>query len=299
LEQPARPLTVAQLRSQATALAAAGAMPPIAGSAVLRVDGRVRAVASAAFGPYTATVDSVSLCRIHCGGVEGVLVALAGGNFKDAACCVASATVAATFHEMFARAQLYEADIPTLLRRAMLNANEQVHELSLGPIGDVPTGTAVGTRKSLKGIGAAVTALAVLPHRAWVAHIGDGRAFLLRAKDARQLTVDHTLFHDPGYRARAQALAPGDASQIVLRVLGGKAAPEFDVTRVDLRPGDRLVLGNAGVSLSLAQWMDLERAPTAEDGISLASEQLTDSCMGPPPTIAVVDILGEGRSTGG
>jgi hypothetical protein len=287
------PLTLERLSDRIAALIASGAMAPIAGSAVLRAGSLISVTARLDRGVYTQTVDSVSVKRIACAGVEGLGIALAAGNFKDDACCIASAAIALAFYECFDSPTIFEPDIPTLLRRGMLTANDYVLQLALAPLGDWRPGTAVGARASLKGIAAAATVAVALPHRAWIAHIGDNRGFLVRGQDARRLTVDHTLVFEGAYSA---AVEPDPSSrfdradQAVLRVLGLCAMPQFDVTRIDLLPGDRLLLGNAGLSKTLAASLDTTRVPIAADAVVAAFQELSSCRTGAPPTLAVIDV---------
>ena len=82
-------------------------------------------------------------------------------------------------------------------------------------------------------------------------HVGDSRAYLLRAGELRQITTDHTYVQhlvETG-RLSDQARATHPWRNVVLRSLDGDpegSAP--DITRLDVRIGDRLLLCSDGLT---------------------------------------------------
>jgi len=101
----------------------------------------------------------------------------------------------------------------------------------------------------LTGMATTCTALLVDGRSGIVAHVGDSRAYLLRAQDVRQLTADHSLVSE---LARRGSLTPAEVEthaqrHILTRALG--AAPAVDVDLIDepLRPGDVVVLATDGL----------------------------------------------------
>ena len=103
---------------------------------------------------------------------------------------------------------------------------------------------------SAAGMGTTCTALAVEGSTAHLAHVGDSRAYLLRAGRLTQLTDDHTLVaalvHD-GVLKPEQA-ATDDRRHVILRALGVGDAVSADRLEVELRPGDRLLLCSDGLT---------------------------------------------------
>lgn len=107
-----------------------------------------------------------------------------------------------------------------------------------------------GTGEPFDFAGAA-TAVAIYlePPRAWVAHVGDCRATLVRGPDVRALTRDHRLIEDliaAGHLTRAEA-ASSPHKNVITRALGIGQRPTVDVQEVAVAPGDRLVLTTDGV----------------------------------------------------
>jgi len=100
------------------------------------------------------------------------------------------------------------------------------------------------------GMGTTCTAVAVEGSVAHLAHIGDSRAYLLRAGRLTQLTEDHTLVaalvHDGVLTA--QDAATDDRRHVILRALGVGDAAKADRLEVELRPGDRLLLCSDGLT---------------------------------------------------
>jgi len=98
----------------------------------------------------------------------------------------------------------------------------------------------------------ATTLTAVVAHenRFHLVHVGDSRAYLLRGDDLTQLTADHTLVQsliDDGLLSE-QGAADFAFRSVVLRAISGEAPVEPDVRRLDLSPGDRLLLCSDGLS---------------------------------------------------
>lgn len=98
-------------------------------------------------------------------------------------------------------------------------------------------------------MGTTVTAVVVLPGRAVVAHVGDSRAYLLRAGGIRQLTKDHTWVSD---QVEHQVITPEMAQghplkNVVTRSLGTGDNATLDVKEIRVRPGDRLILCTDGL----------------------------------------------------
>lgn len=100
------------------------------------------------------------------------------------------------------------------------------------------------------GMGTTVVGCLVLdPTRAVVAHVGDSRAYLLRNGRIQMLTRDHTIVEELVDRG---LLAPDEAERhpyknVLSRNLGAKPDAKVDVSEVELKPGDRLMLCSDGL----------------------------------------------------
>lgn len=107
------------------------------------------------------------------------------------------------------------------------------------------------TQQELNGMGTTCTALALKGDQVLVAHVGDSRAYLVRAHRAKQITSDHSLVAQ--LVARNQ-LSPEEARSdprrnVVTRSVGVGPEVEVDVVAVGepLKGGDTLVLCSDGL----------------------------------------------------
>lgn len=106
---------------------------------------------------------------------------------------------------------------------------------------------------SLKGLATTLTGIALDGERAALVHVGDSRAYLLRAGGLTRLTRDHTYVQrlvDDGYLAPAGVAAHPWRHVITRSLNGGVIAedeqPEF--SELALMAGDRLIICSDGMS---------------------------------------------------
>ena len=104
---------------------------------------------------------------------------------------------------------------------------------------------------ALRGMGTTLTAARSLGRDLLITHVGDSRAYLLRAGGLHRLTRDHTyaqLLVDTGQ------LAPGDVAgsrhrHVLTNALGGSSEDvQVDTDRLQLEDGDRLLLCSDGLT---------------------------------------------------
>lgn len=95
--------------------------------------------------------------------------------------------------------------------------------------------------------GTTLTAVTIAGASALVTHVGDGRAWLVRHQEVRQLTHDHTVV--AALMEAGQLTAEEARSHRHRNLLNRALAPGVvpDEARLELRPGDRLVLTTDGV----------------------------------------------------
>ncbi|HVW33493.1 MAG TPA: Stp1/IreP family PP2C-type Ser/Thr phosphatase, partial [Acidimicrobiia bacterium] len=161
---------------------------------------------------------------------ERRLYAVADGMGGHRAGEVASATAIETLQDAYRRGEA--------LDRAVVSANAAVFAKAADDV-------------ALRGMGTTMTALAVeADGTALFGHVGDSRAYLMRDGAVSQVTVDHSLVEQ---LVREGRLSPEEAAHhpqraIITRALGVDAAVEVDTYRVDLQPGDRLLLCSDGLT---------------------------------------------------
>ena len=108
-----------------------------------------------------------------------------------------------------------------------------------------------GPRGRRGAMGTTLTALVIRAGVAYLAHVGDSRAYLVNGRRIRQLTADHSrvaVLVARGVISETEAEHHPDA-HIVLRALGIGAEVDVDaIGPLRLRPADRLVLCTDGLS---------------------------------------------------
>lgn len=125
----------------------------------------------------------------------------------------------------------------------------------LGPTDRVAAGNRaireeVARDPGLEGMGTTMTLLKVEDDIATIAHIGDSRAYLLRDGELQQVTEDHTVAAE--YVAQGQ-LSPEEAAShpqrhMLVRTLGLTRFVNVDEVKVDLAPGDRVLMCSDGLT---------------------------------------------------
>jgi protein phosphatase len=167
---------------------------------------------------------------------RGSLALVADGMGGHAAGEVASAIAADVVREIY-----YDLDgpVPGVLASAFSVAHRAILEYA-------------EAHPECKGMGTTCTALAFRDGHAWLAHIGDSRAYLLRDRTLTQLSQDQTLV--------AKLVSEGSMTQqeadqspmhnVILQALGAnpQIKPMIASKGIKLYPGDVLILCSDGVS---------------------------------------------------
>src|SRR5256886_7758395 len=160
--------------------------------------------------------------------VEPPLFAVADGMGGHRGGDVASKLALETVEQLFHRRT-------GTLSEQVRRANQAVFERSKGD-------------RRVTGMGTTLTA-ALLPGDALrLAHVGDSRAYLLRAGSLRQLTTDHTLV---ARMVKAGEITPAEAEvhphrNVLVRALGTEPDVPLDEQDVGLLDGDRPLLVSDG-----------------------------------------------------
>jgi protein phosphatase len=123
------------------------------------------------------------------------------------------------------------------LRKAFVEANLSIHNRGQ-------------QNPEFEGMGTTGTALLIRPEGAWVAHVGDSRAYRVRAGQIEQLSYDHSLHWE---LARRQQINPsqlqGIPSNVIVRSLGPEPLVQVDIEGPHpIQDGDTFVLCSDGLS---------------------------------------------------
>ena len=167
--------------------------------------------------------------------VEAPLYAVADGMGGHKGGDVASSLALETVEAMFREGDGTLAD-------QVREANRAVHERSIAD-------------QKVRGMGTTLTAVTITGSDARFVHVGDSRAYLLRAGDLRQVTSDHTLVArmvKAGEISREEA-AVHPHRNVVTKVVGTEATVAVDESTVPLLDGDRLLLCSDGLTGMVAE----------------------------------------------
>jgi protein phosphatase len=146
-----------------------------------------------------------------------------------------------------AAAEAFDRDLPsgapeTFLRETIEAANREIHELAR----DDP---------SRAGMGTTITAVVVNAGSDEVAigHVGDSRAYRLRAGKLERLTRDHSLVEEMRRKGQLTDAQAEDHPQrsIITRALGPEPEVEVDVQTVPASPGDVFLICSDGLTTML------------------------------------------------
>ncbi len=168
--------------------------------------------------------------------VRGALALVADGMGGHAAGEVASAIAADTIRRLYYARDGAPGDV---LQAAFAAANEAIYRRGMAD-------------PACAGMGTTCTVLAWRDGAAFLAHIGDSRAYLLRDGRLQQISEDHSLVAQlvrDGALTEEQA-AKSPQRHVILRALGTEpiAAPAVWSQGMPLCPGDVFVLCSDGLS---------------------------------------------------
>lgn len=129
------------------------------------------------------------------------------------------------------------ATVSALLVQALQQANRAIrHAGDLDP--------------TLRRMGTTTTSVLFAGARAFIAHVGDSRAYLLRHGVLQQLSQDHSFVAE---QVRAGLITPAQADKspyrnVITRSVGVADVVDVDASAVDLVDGDTFVLCSDGLS---------------------------------------------------
>jgi protein phosphatase len=106
---------------------------------------------------------------------------------------------------------------------------------------------------ALQGMGTTVVSFLLKNHVGAVAHVGDSRAYRLRAGKLELLTQDHTWVNEQvmaGYLSADQA-RDHPLKNVVTRALGGESDVVVDVREIEVQGGDRFLFCSDGLTTML------------------------------------------------
>jgi protein phosphatase len=141
------------------------------------------------------------------------------------------------------------------------------------------------------GMGTTTTLALVLDGEAYIAQVGDSRAYLVRGMEATQLTKDQSFVQrliDAGRMTKKEA-EQSEHRNIILQALGPEERVVSDLYRVTLQSGDFLVLCSDGLSNQVPA-EEISRITRGSGMPAEICESLIDEAMhtGAPDNVTVV-----------
>ncbi len=136
-------------------------------------------------------------------------------------------------------------------------------------------------RKEMFGMGTTLTVAYTVGVNAFIAHVGDSRAYLMRDNQLTQLTSDHTLAN----QMRDAGMITEDTehfrrtNHILINCLGGpEEGVEVETRHLRIKNNDRLVLCSDGLSDMVSQ-DDIQQILNAEPDCQLVTRRLVDRAL--------------------
>jgi serine/threonine protein phosphatase PrpC len=213
---------------------------------------------------------------------RGVLLALSDGMGGHQAGEIASALVLESLQaamQMAAKGAIHEQ-----LEEAVQRANLTVMQAA--------------RTENRRGMGATLTAVFVRGTEAYIAEVGDSRAYLLRNGRLRQITRDQSLVQlmvDHGVMSPEEAKRSA-SKNVILQAMGLAADVRVAIARLELRRNDRFLLCSDGVTNEVSD-DELKETLTGskpraacDTMIALANERGGRDNA----TVIVADVRGEG-----
>src|SRR5262245_843829 len=178
----------------------------------------------------------------------------------------------------------------------------------------------VDSDPSVGSMGTTLTAMLWAGGSAAICHIGDSRAYLVRAGDLYQITRDHTFVQaliDQG-RIRPEEASTHPQRSLLLRALDGRTDADPDLSLLDAQVGDRYLICSDGLPVAVADEQILQALVThaepadavlalidlairggAPDNVTcIVADVIDPERSGMPPTSAPV-VVGAASSVGG
>jgi protein phosphatase len=229
---------------------------------------------------------------------------MGGAKPGKAAADLAMRTVKEFAQKMRAANKRISVDRSTANRLALTNLLDELFNAASHRI------QRVKTERSVTGMGATLVLVTVVRNFAYVAHVGDSRAYLVRGGRLIRLTEDHSLaeFRFRRGRITREEYETSQDRRLLYQALGAGVDVEVDVAEVRLIEGDALLLCSDGLTRALteeaiaelvdpgdidgsaSQLISVANDAGAEDNVSVVLLDL-ESEEGDEPIESVTEVL--------
>jgi PPM family protein phosphatase len=186
-----------------------------------------------------ATTSAPSVISVHTAPFIMIVADGVGGAASGAlASSIATETILGELHRWWRKVPKRTPEsIEAALKRGIDAANREIFQTA-------------STAPEHHGMGTTATLALVIDGEAFIAQVGDSRAYLIRKGTAKQLTKDQSFVQrliDAG-RMTAKEAAQSEHRNIILQALGPEEKVVTDFYRVKLENDDAMVLCSDGLS---------------------------------------------------
>lgn len=138
----------------------------------------------------------------------------------------------------------------------------------------------VAGNPDLAGMGTTLAAVWVEGGRALIAHVGDSRVYRLGDGGFKRLTDDHSLVFDMVRRGEIseEEAAVHPRRNIITRALDGTASVRADISSLDLRDGDRLLICTDGLN-GMVDDARIERLLASNRSVNAICDSLVEAAL--------------------
>lgn len=160
---------------------------------------------------------------------------MGGHNAGEIASRTAVETISQQLEELLVK--YGESEIPAAMNQAIAEANRKIYDMAV-------------KNQEQQGMGTTTVLTCISEKEAYIANIGDSRAYALRGGEIVQITTDHSVV--------AEMVAQGTISKeearvhpqknIITRALGTDKKAEADIFEYDFMTGDILIMCSDGLS---------------------------------------------------
>lgn len=161
------------------------------------------------------------------------------------------------------------------INRRLYEENQKEVEKTTAPAGSAEAEFAALTARK-KRMGTTLVSLLIRGRRAWLAHVGDSRAYRISSDSIQRLTHDHTWIAE---RIRKGEITPDEAKMhekrnIITRSVGFKKDVEADIDVITIYSPERFLLCSDGLSNVVREKEMFELGRSAD--IREACERMVD-----------------------
>lgn len=162
---------------------------------------------------------------------------MGGANAGEKASSIATETIRDYIRLNFIKIERTKEEIEKIIRKAMIEANRKVFELST-------------EYQEYKGMGTTVVVVLIYRGRLYIGHIGDSRVYRLRQAVLRQLTKDHSYVQELLRQGTITAEEAKNHPQknVLVKALGCDRDIEPDVITKGFVKGDVILMCSDGLT---------------------------------------------------